>query len=110
MGEATSDEGNAHMHFFFNTLVDIKQSYPIIFSGRGSSKPKCKEYRDFKEKWGFISVVYSFAEKKIEEIEKINASYLNDFFQLLSYTIEEQEADEAQDKFDEQRRKAMKGR
>lgn len=36
--------------------------------------------------------------------------YLVDFLQYLSYLIEEGDALEAQDKFDEDRRKAMRGR
>lgn len=91
-------------------MASIRESYPIIFNGRGSSRPKCPEYREFKEKWGFIGIVLSFAEKKIEEVEKIYASYLSDFFMILSYSIDEAEAEEKQDKWDEQRRKAMKGR
>ena len=96
--------------FFFAIIYKLRDTYEIIFTSRRPSRPKCKAYRDFKEKWGFIGTIYDVAEKKIEEIEKINQMYLSDFFQLLTYMIDESVANEEQDKFDEQRRKAMKGR
>ena len=109
MGKATDNKGYAHCQFFFELIHDIRSDFPIVFEGGGSNKPHSKEHRDFAQKWGIIGTVYQIAEKKIEKVEKINASYVNDFFQMLSYIIEEQQADEAEDKFQETLRRAKKG-
>lgn len=91
-------------------MGSIRELYPVVFEGGGSNKPHSKAYRDFKQKWSFISVVYDFAEKKIEKIEKVNATYLSDFLQLLTYVIEEGDMDEQEQKFQDDLRRAKKGR
>ena len=56
----------------------------------------------------FLNLFMTFAATP-EKVEKINASYVNDFFQMLSYIIEEQQADEAEEKFQDTLRRAKKG-
>lgn len=48
------------------------------------------------------------ANKEAKEIEKISSWYLLDFLQLLSYSIEEAEVDEEEDKYQDMLRKAKK--
>lgn len=91
-------------------MANIRESYPIVFSSRGSSKPHSKSYRDFAEKWGVIKTIYEIADEKIEKIEKIYQIYLNDYLQYLSYMIEKSDVDREEDAFQEQLRKAKKGR
>lgn len=50
------------------------------------------------------------ADEKIEKIAEINQQYLNDTLTFLSYLITKQEAEEEEDKFQENLRKAKKGR
>lgn len=110
MGEGSSDEGNAHSHFFFAMLHDIRDAYPIVYGSGGSNKPHSQEYREFKEKWGLIDTIYQIAEKKIEKVAEIYQIHLNDFLQYLSYTIEEQRVDEIEDKYQDKLRRAKRGR
>ena len=110
MGAGSSGEGNAHMRFFFKLVGGIAEEYPIVFNGRGSNKPRAQEYRDFAQRWGFTKTLYEICDEKIEKIGEVYQMYLNDFLQYLTYMIDKQQAEEAQDKFDEQMRKARKGR
>lgn len=48
------------------------------------------------------------ADKKPSEIAKINQEYITDFFTLLTFIIQEGEADEEERKFQEQMRKAKR--
>ena len=91
-------------------MGDIKSSYPIVFSSKGSHKPRARAYTDFKEKWGFIDILYQVADEKITKVGEVYQLYLSDFLQYLTWSIERQEAEREQDKFDEQRRKANRGR
>lgn len=50
------------------------------------------------------------AEEDFTKVEKINQSYLLDFLQWLSYSIDKGYAEEEQDKYEEQRRKAKRGK
>ena len=110
MGECSSDQGNANYKFFFELMHDIHDTYPIVFQGKGSHRPRAREYTEFKEKWGFIDTFYQICDSKVEKIGEVYQLYLSDFLQYLSWLIDKAEAEEAQDKFDEERRKAMKGR
>lgn len=110
MGECFSIEGDADYKFFYAMLHSISEEYPIVFNGRGSNKPHSNGYREFAQRWGFIRTLYDIAEKKIEKIEKIYQTYLNDFLQLLTFMIDEQQAEEEEDKFQEQLRKTKRGR
>lgn len=44
--------------------------------------------------------------EEITKIGEVYQVYIADFLQFLSYVIEKQSADEAQDKFEEERRKS----
>ena len=48
------------------------------------------------------------ADEKIEKISQVYQIYLTTFLNFLAYSIDKGEAEEAQYKFDEQRRKAQK--
>ena len=50
------------------------------------------------------------ADKKPSEIAKINQEYITDFFTLLTYIIQANEAESEEDKFQENLRKAKRGR
>lgn len=50
------------------------------------------------------------ADEKIEQVEKINKTYLNDFLQYMSYLIDKNEMQEQEDKFQDNLRKAKKNR
>ena len=91
-------------------LHDISDSYPTVFKNKGSNRPRAREYTEFKEKWGFIDVLYQASDSKIEKVREIYQEYLNDFLTYLSWLIDKGRAEEAQDKFDEERRKMMKRR
>lgn len=110
MGEGFCYECVAHHQFFFKLLVDIKSQYPIIYEGGGSSKPHSKAYRDFAEKWGAVKTLYDIADEKIEKIEKIYQIYLTDYLQYLSFMIEKNIVEEEEDKFQDNLRKAKRGR
>ena len=88
----------------------IRSDYPIVFEGRGSNKPRARAYTQFKEKWGFIDVLYQIADEKIDKIGEIYQIYLADFLQYLSWSIEKIEAEREQDKYEEQIRKSQRGR
>lgn len=91
-------------------LHNIRDDYPIVFESRGSNKPRARAYTQFKEKWGFIDVLYQIADEKIEKVGEIYQIYLADFLQYLSWSIEKIEAEREQDKYEEQIRKSQRGR
>ena len=90
-------------------MGDIKSSYPIVFSSKGSSRPHSQAFRDFKEKWGFISVLYDIAEEKVTQIGEIYQLYLSDFLQYLTYMSEKADMDRKEDEF-QQKIRASKRR
>ena len=110
MGEGSSGEGNADCGFFFKLVGGIAEEYPIVFNGRGSNKPHSQEYRNFKEKWGFIDVVYQVADEKAEKVAQVNQMYLNDFMQYLSWMIDKSQVDEVEERYQESLRKARRGK
>ena len=110
MGTATSIKCDESCFFFFAMLHDIRDAYPIVYGSGGSNKPRAREYKEFKEKWGLIDTIYQIADKKIEKVAEIYQIHLNDFLQYLSYTIEEQRVDEIEDKYQDQLRRAKRGR
>ena len=109
MGKSTCNKSIPSNQFFFALIRKLNDDYPIVFSGTGKHKPHSLIYTDFKKKWGAIDTLYSIAEKKIEKIKEIYQEYLNDYFTLLSYIIEEGEMQEEEDKYQENIRKAKKG-
>lgn len=50
------------------------------------------------------------ADEKITKIAEVYQIYLTDFLQFYSYLIQKSDVDEAEDKFQDQRRKLNKGR
>lgn len=110
MGECFSGEGNAHYQFFFKLMGDIREEYPIVFDGGGSNKPHSQRYREFAQRWSFIKTLYEICDEKIEKIGEVYQTYLSDFLQYMTYLIDKQQADDEEDKFQEQLRKAKRGR
>lgn len=108
MGEGTSGGGIANHRFFFTTLHNIADSYPIVFSSNGSHRPYAQRYREFSGKWGAIKTLYEICDEKIEKVGEVYQHYLADYLQFLSYLIDKGEAQKAQDEFEEQLRKAKK--
>ena len=100
----------ADYRFFFKVISNIHESYPIVFKGKGASRPHSQGYRDFAEKWGAIKTLYEVCDEKIEKVGEVYQYYLADYLQFLSYLIDKGEADRAEDEFQELRRKATKGR
>lgn len=50
------------------------------------------------------------ADEKIEKVAQVKQEYLTDTLLFLTYLIKKGEMEDAEDKFQEQRRKAKKGR
>lgn len=50
--------------------------------------------------------IFDMADGSIEKIAEINQQYITDFFTYLTYLIQKGEADEEEDKFQENIRKA----
>jgi hypothetical protein len=110
VGEGTSGGGIANHRFFFTTLHNIADSYPIVFQGNGSHRPHSQGYRDFSQKWGNIKTLYEICDEKIEKVGEIYQFYLSDYLQFLSYLIDKGEAERQEDEFQETLRKAKKGK
>lgn len=88
----------------------LRATFSALFNGKGSNRPHSTEYREFKQKWGLTATIYEMASDKITELDKIYRLYLADFLQYLSYCVEKQQVDDIEDKWQENRRKAMRGR
>jgi hypothetical protein len=110
VGEATSDKCDGHYSFFFDLLRNISDSYPIVFRGGGGNKPHSQQYREFCQKWGNLKTMYEISDEKAGQIATVYQLYLNDYLTFLSYLIEKQEAERAEDEFQENLRKMKKGR
>ena len=110
MGECSSYWRIASDRFFFTALRNVADAFPIVFKGKGSTRPHSKGYRDFAEKWGNIKTLYEICDEKIEKVGTVYQYYLNDYLQFLSYLIDKGEADRLEDEFQENLRKAKKGR
>jgi hypothetical protein len=91
-------------------LGSIRNEFQVIFEGGGSTKPHCKEYREFSEAWGFQKTIFELADSKIEKIAEINQQYLADVLTLLTFLTLKQEMEEKEDKFQENLRKAKRGK
>ena len=110
MGEGTSGGGIANHRFFFTSLRSIHDTYPIVFSNHGSRKPHSQGYRDFAQKWGNIKTLYEVCDEKIEKVGEIYQYYLSDYLQFLGYLMDKQEAERLEDEFQENLRKAKRGK
>lgn len=90
-------------------MVRARDEFPVVFSGGGSREPHSAEYRQFAEDWGFQKTLFELADEKIEKVAQIKQEYLTDILFYLTYLIKKAEMEKKEDKFQETRRKAMKG-
>ena len=86
----------------------IKFTFPTLYENRGGTKPTCAKYKRFAQNWGWQKSLFEMADEKIEKIAQVYQVYLTTFLNFLAYSIDKGEAEEAQYKFDEQRRKSQK--
>ena len=91
-------------------MASIRETYPIVFGGQGATRPHSKAYRDFAQKWGAIKTLYEVCDEKIEKIGEIYQLYLSDYLQYLSFMFEKSEIEREEDKFQENLRKAKRGK
>lgn len=110
MGETANVGMYEDCKFFFELMANIRESYPIVFKGHGSPRPRTAAYTAFKEKWGIIDIFYQMCNEEITKIGEIYQIYLADFLQYLSWSIEKQDAEREQEKYEEQLRKSKRGR
>ena len=89
-------------------MEDIHNTYGTIFQSRGSGKPTCQRYRDFAKAWSWKKTLFEVADEKIEKVAEVNQIFLTTFLEFVCYLTDKGEAERAQDKFDEQRRKMKK--
>jgi hypothetical protein len=54
-------------------------------------------------------VIFDLADSKIEKVAQINQQYLTDFLTFLTYLIQKGEADDEEEKFQDNIRKAKRG-
>lgn len=57
-----------------------------------------------------MATLYALAGEEITKVSTVYQTYLMDTLQFLTYMIEKGKADEEEDKFQDQMRKARKGR
>lgn len=91
-------------------LHATSENYPIVFSNQRHVQPHSPEYINFQKKWGIIGTLYQMANEKVEKVGEINQLYLTDFMQFLTYMIEKNDVDRIEDKWQDVRRRSMKGR
>ena len=86
----------------------IKSTFPIIFQDRRNHRPHSAKFTRFREKWSWQGTLYDVCEEKITQIKEGMQTYLTTFLMLLSYQIDKGDADEAEMKYQEKRRKMEK--
>ena len=91
-------------------MDDVRSTFSVVYSSRGSNKPHCPEYRELSQNWGFQANVFAMANKEPEKIAKIKQDYLTDTLTLLTYLIQEAEAEEKEQKFQQTIKDAKRGR
>ena len=91
-------------------MVCISESFPDVFSGKGGNKPHCQRIRELGQNWGLEKMVFDAAGEKVSEIFVIRQMYLTDFLTYMTYRIQKADAEEAEYEYQEQLRKARKGR
>ena len=91
-------------------MVRARDEFPVVFSGGGSREPHSAEYRQFAEDWGFQKTLFELADEKIEKVAQIKQEYLTDILFYLTYLIKKGEMEKKEDKWQENRRRAMKHR
>ena len=108
MGASANNGCIAVDKFFFLSLHNISDAYPIVFKGNGSHRPHSQGYRDFASKWGNLKTLYEIADEKIEKVGEVYQMYLSDYLQFLSYLIDKGEAERLEDEFQDQLRAAKR--
>lgn len=91
-------------------MVRTRESFPVVFEGAGSARPHSAEYRQFGQDWGFQKVLFELADSQIEKVAEVQQQYLTDTFTFLTYLIKKGQMETVEDKWQEARRKAMKGK
>jgi hypothetical protein len=89
-------------------MVRARDEFPVVFSGGGSTEPHSAEYRQFSQDWGFQKTLFELADEKIEKVAQIKQEYLTDILFYLTYLIKKGEMEKKEDKWQENRRRAMK--
>lgn len=110
MGEGICGKGYANCQFFFRIMAAISEEFPVVFNGNGINKPHSQGYRDFSQKWSFIKTLYEVCDEDLKKVGEVYQSYLSDFFQLLTFLMDKQKAEDEEDKFQQTLRKAKKGK
>lgn len=91
-------------------MVRTRELFPVVFEGGGSNKPHSAQYREFGQDWGFQKILFELADEKIEKVAEVQQQYLTDTFTFLTYLIKKGQMEEVEDKWQEARRKAIKGK
>lgn len=111
MGKTANGEDTPPYWFFFGLVHDIRDTFPLVFSGGGRTKPHSKAYRDFSESWGFQKTLFEISSEEITKVSKVKQEYLTDTFLFITYLIQKQQMEEEEDGFQELLNKAKnKGR
>ena len=87
-------------------MASVKETFGVVYGGGGSHKPHCKAIKDLSENWGLQKVVFDMADSQVQKVAEINQQYLTDFLTFLTYLIQKGEADEEEERFQDQMRKA----
>ena len=84
----------------------MQQSFPKLFNdNRPELVRHSASYRRFSKDYGITKAIYSAADDKITEVEKIHQIYLLDFFQYLIYESDNAYAQKADEEFHDQQRR-----
>ena len=110
MGRTTSGECVEISEFFFAVIHTVRDTFQAVYDGRGSVRPHSAEYRNFSEAWGMEKVIFEMADNSLTKVARVKQEYLTDFLTFLTYLIQKGEMEEAEDKWQEARRKAMRHR
>ena len=91
-------------------MVRARDTFPVVFTGGGRSKPHSASYKQFSQDWGFQKTLYEMANEEITKVAQVKQEYLTDTLLFISYLIKKGEMEIEEDNFQEQLRKAKKGR
>jgi hypothetical protein len=91
-------------------VARTRELFPVVFESGGSTKPHSAQYREFGQDWGFQKILFELADEKIEKVAEVQQQYLTDTFTFLTYLIKKGQMETVEDKWQEARRKAMKGK
>ena len=91
---------------FFTLAHNVRETFPIVFSGGRRHKVHSAEYKEFGENWGFQKILFELAGEKVEKVAQVNQIYLTDGFTFLTYSIQKADMEQTEDEFQENLRKA----